>query len=355
MAYGITGMNRYDVAIVGSGPAGMSAAMSLKGHGLDVIVIERLSDIPFSRYHSVCGEAVSDGIFRKLGWKPDSIVADVSTLRISYPGGLSIDVPVKGRIVDRPGMLREIKGACDAEFIQGSVVAVDRDAEDHILSMSDGGIIRCRYLIGADGAHSVVRRDVFHMGPTERIPVINCIAEGDGSDVLAFTVEGRFSGVYSWHFPSSPGRVSIGFPKGCDDPHSIPGLIQWGARDLPFGVLERVVDGNCMLVGDAACLANPLCYGGIGAAMLSGKEAAGYILKGKPEGYQDWVSRNPMFDRRFMDAHEKFTSWSDAEIEDAMVPFRGGYYLVRGMYAMIRRPRWASVYMAIYMGLKHGW
>ena len=62
-----------------------------------------------------------------------------------------------------------------------------------------------------------------------------CIAEGE-EDVLSFTVGGYGDGFYGWRFPSGPGRVSVGFPRGHTDPSEVEGILDWGARDLPFGV-----------------------------------------------------------------------------------------------------------------------
>ena len=66
-----------DAVIVGAGPGGMSAAAALSGKGLKVVVVERLSGAGVRRYHSVCGEAVSERSFSKLGWRPRSIAAEV--------------------------------------------------------------------------------------------------------------------------------------------------------------------------------------------------------------------------------------------------------------------------------------
>ena len=343
-----------DVVIVGSGPAGMSAAMALSGRA-DVLVIERLTPERHTRYHSICGEAVSDRMFGELGWRPSSVVSHADSISISTRGGASVSVPVSGNIVDRPSMLGEMRERCDAEFIRGSVSRVERADGGYRLSLCDGRTVVCRHLIGADGAHSVVRCDVFGLEATDRLPIVNCIVRGDAEPTLGFTVAGGYAGGYSWLFPSKPGTSSIGFPKGCGTPSDLEGLVSSDARDLPFGVVERVVDGDCMIVGDAACLANPLCYGGIGVALLSGKKAAEALLAGDPGRYAKWISRNRMFDRHFMDAHRTFCSWSDEDIEDAMMPFRGGYSLMRGFYAMLRRPKWANVYMSIFVAFRLGW
>lgn len=345
----------YDVVIVGAGPGGMSAARTISGSGMKAAVIERLSEDGIRRYHSTCGEAVSARMFGRIGWTPSSVTARTRAISISMPGGIRIEMPAEGLIVDRPRMLAELRALSDADFIEGSVMSVSEDAEGYTAILSDGRIVCTKWLIGADGAHSVVRRDIFGEGYTDRIQVVNCIAEGDGGDVLGFVVGQGYAGGYGWRFPSGPGRVSVGFPSGYEDPRIMDGLVSWGARDLPFGVVDATAKGRCILIGDAACLANPLCYGGIGAAMLSGRKAAEAVIEGRSESYARWVSRDRMFDPRFMDAHRMFSSWTDEEIADAMHPFRKGYSMVRGLYAMVRRPRWARVYMGVFLAFRLGW
>lgn len=344
-----------DVVIVGAGPGGTSAAMALAGSGLDVLVLDRLDGDRHDTYHRICGEAVSDRMFSRLGWRPSEVRARVDSIRISMPGGAVIDIPASGCILDRPTMLREMRERCDAEFAKASVASVSEADGSYVLTMTDGSRISCRYLIGADGAHSVVRRDVFGLGPTARMPIVNCIAEGDGGTVLDFTVGQGIVAGYTWRFPSAPGLVSVGFPAGFRDPREVDGLVSWHARDLPYGTIRDCVRGRCLLVGDSACMANPMCYGGIGIAMVAGREAAEAVIAGRPQRYAGWVSRTPLLSRRFMDAHESFAGWTAEDIADAMGPFRGGFSLPRGMYACLRRPRWAGVYLATFFALHLGW
>lgn len=328
--------------------------MHLAGSGLSVAVVDRLEGERHSRYHRICGEAVSDRMFDRLGWRPSSVTCTVDSISISM-GGARIAVPAKGVIVDRPGMLAEMRGACDAEFVHGSVKSVGRTGTGFVVALSDGRALACRSLIGADGAHSAVRRHIFRRGPTDHLPIINCIVEGECGPDLGFNVGGDFPGAYSWRFPSSPGRVSVGFPRGTASVHEVEGLVEWGARDLPFGVVERVTDGNCYLVGDAACLANPLCYGGIGVALLSGRIAAEAVVAGNPELYARWVARSRLFDPHFMKAHEQFSKWTEEEIAAAMKPFRKGYSVWRGAVAAVTHPRRFNVYFATYVALRDGW
>ncbi len=341
-----------NVLIVGSGPAGMSAAYHLSKAGVGgVIVLERLSDAPYRRYHEICGEAVSERMFRMIVIEPCGVMRHVDSIRISFPGEISIDIGSKGYIIDRNEMLGDLRSKCDAEFVRGTATGVS--TEDGMYVIRTGGEdIRCRYLIGADGAHSVVRRDVFGSEPSEMMPIVNNIVAGDCEPVLNFIVDERYAGGYKWVFPSKEGLISTGYPKGTDD---VDGVLSVGARHMPIGRLPSVADGRCCLIGDAASLANPLCFGGIGAALLSGRKAAECIASDDLGPYSRWVLKDIMFDRHFMDAHTKFIGWNNEDISEAMRPFRGGYSILRGLLAMIRNPRWANVYFSCWIGFRRGW
>lgn len=339
-----------DVLIIGSGPAGMSAAMHMKGFGGRVVVLERLSPRMFPRYHSVCGEAVSDRMFSKVGLEPTAVVRRVDRIEIAYPGGVTIDIPVRGSVVDRPAMLSEMKGRCDAEFLHGTATRVSQEG-DGFLVETTAGPISCRFLIGADGAHSVVRRDVFGSDPA-MLPVVNNLVPGDGGSVLAFSVGEDYAGLYRWRFPSKDGFVSLGSPKGAELPE---GTVVTGARHLPFGGVPETVRGNVVLVGDAAGLANALCYGGIGIGMLSGMMAAEAVKRGDLSRYSRWSRKSIYTNPHFMRAHREFSQWTDDDIKEAMRPFRGGYSLARGFVAIVGHPRYANVYFATWMAFKLGW
>lgn len=342
-----------NVLIIGSGPGGMSAAHHLGRLGVGgVTVLERMGDDAYARYHSICGEAISDRMIRKVGIRPEGVTREVDAIGIDFPGGVSIRIPVKGVIVDRVRMLRSIRDSLGCRIIRGNAASVSKEGDRYMVRLSDGSEIRCNHLIGADGAHSTVRRDIFGKGLISFMPIVNNIVEGDGGSILRFMVGRQYLGGYKWEFPSSEGRMSVGYPKGTDD---VPAPISRGARDMPIGRLDRYVDGRCYLVGDAACMPNQLCFGGIGAAMLSGRKAAEAVAADRPGRYQKWASGCILTDPHFKRAHDDFTGWDDADIARAMKPFRNGYSIPRGLIAIVRNPRWANVYMSCWIGFSRGW
>ena len=343
-----------NVLIAGGGLAGLSAAVHLARAGVEgVVVIERMPPERYGRYHRTCGEAVSDRILRLSGIRADCTVRRIDRAVISCCG-TDISVRVKGRIIDRERLLEAMRAESGAEIVGGSVISVRADGDGYT-AVTDSGEYRCRYLIGADGAFSVVRKCIFGHGPEVRMAAVNNIVRADGDPgTIRFTVRPEYKGLYSWDFPSKDGFRSVGYTLGDGD---VADYEERGIRFIVTGSARTVVRDRCCIVGDAAFLANPLCYGGIGAALLSGRKAAEAIAGGDPGRYQAWASRAPMLDRHYMDAYRTVRAWAPEDYRDAVVPFRGGsgLILLRGAYAMVRRPRWANLYMAIWMGFKFGW
>ena len=345
-------MYRCNVLIVGAGLAGLSAAMHMARLGIkDVTVIERMSGERYGRYHRTCGEAVSERSVRLSGMDRSCIVRPIEGIKVSYRD-ISMYIRSKGYIIDREALLENMRRCSDANIISGSVTAIEATDDGYTVSTTAGDF-SCNYLIGADGAFSVVRKSIFGTSPVIKLPVSNRIVEGDSdSSVLDFEICSDVPGTYSWDFPSKDGLRSMGSIIGTGDASESK---ESGIRFIVSGSDRTVVKGGCCLVGDAAMLINPISYGGIGAALISGCRAAESIAKDDLQSYRRWILKDVMFDRHFMESYDTVSSWTVKDIEDALVPFRKGYSVAKGLYAMMRRPKWASVYTSIWMGFRHGW
>lgn len=101
-----------DVLIVGGGLSGLATAKGLRGSGLKVVVLERMSDAVYRRYHTICGEAISDRMFRRAGMEPTAVVRRVDAIALRF-GDEEVTIPVQGSIVDRNDLLIQLASECD--------------------------------------------------------------------------------------------------------------------------------------------------------------------------------------------------------------------------------------------------
>ena len=92
---------KFDVIVVGGGPAGTTAARYAAQEGLSVLLLEKDRDIGVPVR---CGEAISDeGIRIFLEPQERWIKSTITRLRLVAPNGHNIDMDLKqkGYIVDR--------------------------------------------------------------------------------------------------------------------------------------------------------------------------------------------------------------------------------------------------------------
>ena len=82
-------MIKTDVLVIGAGPAGSSAARFAAKEGVDVIIIDKKSEIGFPKR---CAEGVSKKIFDKLDLEMDPhwVTNEISGVRFVAPDGTDI-------------------------------------------------------------------------------------------------------------------------------------------------------------------------------------------------------------------------------------------------------------------------
>ncbi|MBS4727097.1 NAD(P)/FAD-dependent oxidoreductase [Mycobacterium sp. SM1] len=282
-----------DVLIVGGGPAGLATALYARKQGLSVIVAEPRQD-PVDK---ACGEGLMPGGLAELtslGVDPAGIpfrgIAYVSEHRRAealFHGG-------PGRGVRRTTLHAALTARAkevDTEWIRVRVRSVDQDA--HGVAAAQ---VRAKWLIGADGLHSTIRRAVgitartgsprrFGVRQHFRVPPWSEFVEVHWSrwgEAYVTPVEPDLVGVAVL----SPHRPDLSwFPRLT---HRLDGASRGPARGC--GPLRRVVSrrvaGRVLLVGDAAGYEDALTGEGISLAIRQAAAAVRAIVDDAPSSYE---------------------------------------------------------------------
>lgn len=311
--------NRFDVAVIGAGPAGSFAALTLARGGARVALLDKAV---FPR-DKACGDLVgpralqliSDARLslpfgRSVG---DMLVVGPTGRRVRLPAAAGASYPGHGISVSRTrfdAFLHE--AALDAGVVSFNGRAdTPLDAEGRLVGFrtSKGDELRADFLIGADGATSHVATTVGLIDSARVLWgfAIRAYLEQDVEFPVIVLFESRrwraFPG-YGWIFPTADGGANVGlgiatranrpagtaavrmFPAflthlralGLIDPNTPAPARRLGGW-LKMGMVGTVPGHDrTLLVGDAAGLVNPLQGEGIAHAMGSGRDAANAIL-----------------------------------------------------------------------------
>jgi len=298
-------MRRFDVAVIGGGPAGSACALKCVEKGFKTLLLEKAK----RKRRKICGGVVplacEDLLNMEFGIRiPPSVLASPSQLGMFYvpPSGRTNGgamrnyklLNIRRDLFDQ--WLRDEAERRGTEVFYGSeFLRFEAGEETRFLVKSDGELVtfETKYLVGADGAASRVRSQIFQNLQLSMLTIVQETwkATGELGDYFYVFFRDEISPTYGYAIPKD-GLFLVGActlrerspkPTVCVDR-----LREWLSREFSFqGVQLKRREasqipfdappegrGNVVLVGDAGGFCNPFSGEGIRFAVNSGVAAA---------------------------------------------------------------------------------
>jgi len=299
---------RYDVVVIGGGPAGAAAAHVLSGSGMNVAVIDKAI---FPR-NKLCGglltqrsQAVFKSVFGDIWGPAIETVADGcafyhrsrflnqidSYKRVYFTSRMNFDV-----------YLLELAEKRGARLLQGKGVS-SIDMQNLAVFFADGSSIKTDFIIAADGVNSRISRLIDRDADRGRTLAFGLECELP-REMLKRSAElpeiylGVVRWGYGWVFPKK-NTFTIGLAGLLNTNSDLRGRfeqflrqicgfepdISYDGYPIPFGgYMDTPGRAATLLAGDAAGLVEPVTGEGIAFAMLSGKFAGEAVMQAAEQG-----------------------------------------------------------------------
>jgi digeranylgeranylglycerophospholipid reductase len=300
--------DRYDVIVVGAGPAGSTLARYTAKAGASVLMLEKDRDVGVPVR---CGEAVSNRSLEKVvDIDPRWIAATIRHFRLISPSGHMVEPDLGGhgyvlerRIFDYD--LARLASEAGAEvrtkcYVSGLIPA--EQGWEGVTYEWKGEMREAfgRIIVGADGVESRVGKwagvdTTTHLRDMETCAQMTLTNVDLEDDVCEFYFGNDIAPMgYLWVFPKGRGTANVGVGisgMASKKKHAIRYLNEFVARRFPGAsalttiaggvpcavTVDTLVKENVLLVGDAAHQVNPMSGGGITSGMIGGMIAGEVI------------------------------------------------------------------------------
>lgn len=311
---------RYDVVVIGAGPAGSTVARTVAEEGLSVLILEKRQEIgsPVRCAEGVGHEPLAKFLSPDPRWVSARIesayyalVQDGREAGDRFGGNGVFGYVLERRVFDRVLAEKAVEaGATVMVKAPASGLLIEDQKVVGVLVEVHGNLMEvdCAVVVGADGVESQVGRWAgldTRLAQKDSMPCAQYLLTGVDIDpnCMYYYVDTEVApGGYAWIFPKGEGGANVGLGVQSDVAtmpafeylirfiEARPFLAQGSPVTLilgnaPTALSPRslVMDG-CLLVGDAARQLDPLTGGGIINAMVAGRLAGETIVAALQRG-----------------------------------------------------------------------
>ena len=285
-----------DVVIIGAGPAGSICGYLLKKGGKDCVLVDFAS---FPR-EKICGGGLTPKAYELLQELMPDLRYDyqgVGHFRLMMDGKTlcEVDLAKELRMVRRMDFDNALLGqytAAGGELVKDVFSHFEKQPDGRILvTLKSGNSMLCKYLVGADGANSRVRKQLTGQRRDTTLWMERYMEKGANEFIFEFS--NRYRNGYFFSFPGIE-KDAVGMGGFYASPEEIRNELSLNTiRDVTAGNASPLYganipldtmksrERNVILIGDAGGFANKLTYEGLYYAIATGRNASIALLSGK--------------------------------------------------------------------------
>ena len=291
-------MKEFDVAVVGAGPAGSSAAMAAAKNGAKVLLLERKKEIGLPCH---CAGGVTRRIEKLVELNREVVATEITSYSWCTSAGEEVSFGSKDKlgyilrrdVLDKELAMLAVKAGAELT-INADVTGISGKLVD-ITHMGEKTQVKAQVIIGADGVGSKIARWAGLDLPSEVVSCIQFKLVGVSLEECTTHIywgKNWAPGGYAWIFPRENGQAMVGIgvrkaPKPAYNylmdfikkhPAASPRLkgstvIGISGGSVPLETAKKTVSGNVLIVGDAAGQVNSVNGAGIDYAIICGRIA----------------------------------------------------------------------------------
>ena len=294
----------FDVAVIGTGPAGSSAALALARAGKSVVLLEKAS---LPRYKT-CGGGVlarafkrlPEGVEKAVERRYDSVALNFLGTAMNFVVSRQQPMVYMTMRADLDFMLVREAQQAGARLIESFAVKQLTIQDGFMEIGSDRESYRARFVIGADGVHSPTAKAAGWPDLPVLAPALEHEIYVGKEDFARLSAMPRFDfntidAGYAWVFPKRE-HLSVGILSTRRVCPNLQGKLAEYLQRLGITRIQKVerhgyliplaprpgplARGRVLLVGDAAGLVDPVTAEGISHAVQSGQLAATALTEG---------------------------------------------------------------------------